>query len=491
MIKFRKMKSKILSAMLSVSLLLLYSCNKNVSETDIPIVSSTTQNIISDSNTIVLSDAVKIAIVFLQERNHCNSVSIKSATTITKKGAPFLHVVNANNNAGFVLLSADSVYTPILAYNTKGNFSIEKKDLNTGIAVLFNSHSHSLDYIKNNKTKYTDSIAIINKSLLQELGRKYKINTATTSSAIGNNRLTPYYFPAPPPYTVSSTTTFTDSVGPLCGTAWDQSVGYNNDCPTRGFLGATAPDSWPNFGHWLAGCGPVAMGQIMFYWKYPNHTISGDLDWSKMHDITTGIGAQYISKLLADIGFAGGAIYNIGNTGETFMDDTNEPVVFDLWYGYSLASRTIGRDGQVTNPINGVAYASLLASEIMDHNRPCIITASTGETNLFLGLLYTPYSDAHTWVCEGDQRSTSVITYTTTYYWFVNGDNSMHINQTTYSNTFVNDYLYMNWGWGGRDNGFFYNSNINYTQPNQDLVTSDLSNSNFMDFQTIVYNIHP
>ena len=322
------------------------------------------------------------------------------------------------------------------------------------------------------------------------MGRKYDINKLTTSSALGNNRLTPFYFPAPPPYTVSSTTTITIPVGPLCGTEWNQTVGYNNDCPTTGLFGTTAPGSWPNNGHWLSGCGPVAIGQIMYYWQYPNATISGSLDWSQMKDLS-GAGIHYIPLLLADIGNVGQAIYNIGNTGETFMDDINAAGVFTSWYGYSSAERTLGRNEQVTNPINGVAYSSLLASEIIDNHRPCIITASSGQNNWFLGLLYSPLLDFHTWVCEGDQRSTSVITYTTTYYWFVSGDNSMHINQTSYSNTFVYDYLYMNWGWGGVGNGFFYNSQINYTQAVNSYGGSNVPNQpDFLDFQTVVYNIH-
>lgn len=83
------MKSKILPTLMSISFLLLYSCSKNVSESTVPIVSTTTQNIISDSNTIVLSDAVKIAMAFLQDRNHGTAVSVKSAVTITKKRCPF------------------------------------------------------------------------------------------------------------------------------------------------------------------------------------------------------------------------------------------------------------------------------------------------------------------------------------------------------------------------------------------------------------------
>ena len=49
----------------------------------------------------------------------------------------------------------------------------------------------------------------------------------------------------------------------------------------------------------------------------------------------------------------------------------------------------------------------------------------------------------------------------------------------------------MNWGWGGVGNGFFYNSQINYTQAVNSYGGSNVPNQpDFLDFQTVVYNIH-
>jgi hypothetical protein len=121
-----------------------------------------------------------------------------------------------------------------------------------------------------------------------------------------------------------------------------------------------------------------------------------------------------------------------------------------------------------------------------------MITATTGQNNLGLGLLYWPYADFHTWICEGDQRWNTTITYQTIYYEPMNLGGG--IANIVYSNSYTQtDFLYMNWGWGGHDNGFFYNSNQNYTQPyNSDsgFLQADLANSNFLDFQTVIYNIH-
>ena len=260
------------------------------------------------------------------------------------------------------------------------------------------------------------------------------------------------------------------------------------------------------------------MGQIMYFWQNPNPRY----DWTKMKDLS-GQGIHYIPLLLADIGstqldgigsilsfygfynWSGGTFAQYGagpfsfiqNANETFADDYYAPFVFGK-FGFTSASRTDPLTAQMTNPINGVSYGNLLASEIMTYRRPCMITATTGQTNLFLGLLYTPYFNFHTWVCEGDQQWVTTTTQTITYYYYVGTDPALHTNQTVSTSTTYTDYLYMNWGWGTKyssDNGFFYNSQVNYTQPYSNAypngpIPDPKKYTPFMDFQTIVYNIH-
>ena len=500
------MKKQILLILMSAPLLLLHSCSKIAPENH-AIVETTTNNLILDSNTIVLSDAIKIASAFLQEISHSSSaITIKSALTITKNGKPYLHVVNTNNNAGFVILSADSIYTPILAYNTNGNFNLDKKDINGGLAKWVNAHGKSLDYVRANKSPYLDSIAFTNKNRWRELGYKYNLSTSKINST--QQGIRPHTMSVPVQTTwdlISIVTSYLPPIGPLTKVNYNQVWPYNDDCPQ---IPNWVSDPFDTHGRWLAGCGPVAIAQIMNYWNIPS---TGRYDWSQMKDLNGG-GIHFIPMLLADIGstklsgvgnilsFYGGlnwsggtfAQYGAGpfsiihNVNETFADDYYAPYVFGN-FGYSSASRTTTITDQLANPINGIAYGSLLASEVLDNNRPCMITATTGQNNLGLGLLYLPYADFHTWICEGDQRWTTVFTYQLTHYDPMGGIANI---QTSYSYSFI-DYLYMNWGWGGKDNGFFYNSNINYTQPYQDAATPDPNNVPFLDFQTVVYNIHP
>ena len=277
------------------------SCNKTIEikQNTLSAVQITTNNIRFDSTSVTLSQATDVAKAFLSDIGHNPSITIKSAVTLTKKGVPFVHVINADNGVGFVIISADSCYTPVLAYNVKDNFSLDSKSLNAGIAFWFNSHSNSLDFIKTTKSAYTDSIKYHNKALWQELGKKYNLNgssSAITSTTNGSTiRVsTNQFFPAPPPYYVTTVTTYQNPIGPLCGTNYDQTYPYNDDCPQVPNWVANPVDG---NGRWLTGCGPTAMGQIMYFWQNPNPRY----DWTKMKDLS-GQGIHYIPLLLADIG---------------------------------------------------------------------------------------------------------------------------------------------------------------------------------------------
>jgi len=472
----------------------------------------TSNNIGGGSNVIKLSEATKIAIGFLQEINQTTSISMTSAETVLKNDTPYLHVINTNK--GFVILSADSAYKPILAYNKSGMFSLDSKNLNAGIAVWINAHGRSIAFLRNNKSSYVDSITTMNKSLWAELGFKYKLSNKKAINSLSENSnsragLETMMLPPPPPTVTSTSSTYPQvPVGPLCGTNWDQISPYNEDCPNYSSGGSDYN------GHWLAGSGPTAMGQIMYYWQTPSN---GKYNWSVMNTLA-GQGLNYIPLLLADIGstklsgvgnvlsfygvinWSGGTFAQYGagpfsiihNGNETFTDDYYAPYVFGN-FGFTSASRTESLTAQMTNPVNGVSYGSFLVSEIVDYRRPCMITASTGQNNLGLGLLLWPYADFHTLVCEGEQEFTTATVYTTTTYKSASlGGGVLAVTTSTiYNNT---DYLYMNWGWGehySSDNGFYYISNVNYTQPYINATTPDFKNNTFLDFQTIVYNIHP
>lgn len=120
---------------LIVSALLLFSCKKDEG-VKFKGLTTTTFDIKTDSTAVTLSLATQLALHFLQSKNPSIVVTIKSAETIIKNGILYFHIINANDNAGFVIFSTDSIYAPLLAYDSIGNF--DKNNLNPGLVMWLN-----------------------------------------------------------------------------------------------------------------------------------------------------------------------------------------------------------------------------------------------------------------------------------------------------------------------------------------------------------------
>jgi hypothetical protein len=371
-------------------ILLFVSCSKKDIDTGTPqtqFMQTITQDLKPTPTTVTLSSAIGLARDFLQSKNPNLIVSIKSAETVVKNGRPYMHIINANNNAGYAMIAADSVYEPILAYDSVSNF--DKTNINTGLALWFNKHGHELDFVRNTKTAYTDSIAKVNKMLWVAVGKKYHTSASlavgTTEPTlkpmgIGNEFLNP-------------TTTVTydysvQTVGPRCSTQWNQSYPYNMFAPSG---------SYDN-NHMPAGCVPVAMAQIMHYWNWPisyNHPIMPQ-SLSVTPYTSNVAGYTETARLINDIGtdditkwtqFT--SQFVTYNDGGSSANDYYIPSVFGD-FGYTSATRTETISDQILwGAKNGTAYSGLMADELLVNQRPCLIGGYTDMTTI-LGLIYWP-----------------------------------------------------------------------------------------------------
>ena len=222
-------------------------------------VQTTTRDIIISNNTIPLSAAVETGLNFLQQKNANMSVGLKNAITVVKNGKPYFHIVNANK--GFVILSPDSAYVPVLAYDCANNFSFADKDLNPGLKQWFNKHSIEIDFIRNTHNSYTDSIGKENKMLW----RSFALAVRKEGKSFGINATT-QKLKNPVPFNAGATLVATvpfafstySTVVPLCATQWGQEYPYYQYCPLINGVTQT-----------VTGCVPTAMAQIMYFWKTP------------------------------------------------------------------------------------------------------------------------------------------------------------------------------------------------------------------------------
>lgn len=219
--------------------------------------------------------------------------------------------------------------------------------------------------------------------------------------------------------------------GPLLTTEWDQGEWYNYYCPvdTRG----------PG-GHVDAGCTATAMAQIMKYYNFPEkgflshsyeipdygvQTVNfGETtyNWGAMGKTANSTNYHEIAKLIYHAGVSDEMVYNITGSGAPTQ---NVPWALTTYFNYDpkLIKHLKLADYTVSN------WKELLKTELHS-SRP---------------VLYVGYGSVtgHSWVCDG----------------WRSGDDMFH----------------MNWGWSGKENGWFrigeLNTNIGGYNRDNEIVT--------------------
>ncbi|GHV39935.1 hypothetical protein FACS1894179_05650 [Bacteroidia bacterium] len=205
--------------------------------------------------------------------------------------------------------------------------------------------------------------------------------------------------------------------GPLLTTQWHQKSPYN-------YL---TPPSHP------AGCSAIAVGQIMAYHKFPNLAY---INWNAIDNT----GAAY---LIADVGHRVGMTYS--SSGSWALPGSVESGIKS--YGYKVNRNN--------------AHAALDIEREIYANRPILMVGGTKNLPGNLALI----GDGHYWVCDGARESryetlffADFPPYGTTPY------SGMNVGTVTDPNagrieSYVN--LHMNWGWGGKNDGWFALTDVN------------------------------
>lgn len=222
------------------------------------------------------------------------------------------------------------------------------------------------------------------------------------------------------------------AVGPLLKTDWSQGEPMNRLCPTNGAGQITS-----------VGCGPLAMAQIMYYWKYPNEvsTVPGySISWSQYmselpattfdyslmldnyytHNPETGNPTGYVdftdeqanevAKLCRYCGQACKVRYGNANgtsSGSYTYDQRDAFILF----GYNEGMQLIGKDPSSYNANYPTKYTIEEWCDLIN------IELQAGRP-----IPYHDMYEGHAWVLDG-----------------VDADGKFH----------------MNWGFNGRFNGWF------------------------------------
>lgn len=306
---------------------------------------------------------------------------------------------------GFVILSADKRTEPILGFSEDNKFIIDENSHPPGLKFWINDAKSQITEIQNSNIEQSEK----EKVAWEKVQTSGIIKTSKTSAK------------EPPIECYEHTEINTN--GPLMSSNWHQTGGFNDALP---FITCNGT----NF-QVLAGCVPIAMGQVMRYYEYPD-----SYDWTLM-PLTSWGATTTTANFIADIHDAIGQIYS----GQPMYDcdatgvsaSANMGNVLKNQFNYSSASWA-GYDRHVVE------------SNIANYDRPVILSGDNGTTG-------------HMWVCDGYRR---------TIYHF---DDCTGVHYLKF---------HMNWGWlNGNNNGWYSFDNFNP------------GNTHYNNNKKMIYNIIP
>ena len=450
---------------LTLLLLLLLSCSQEtlteVTDDTLSVeeVSATTQSLLIDKDAVSLTsqDAKNVASLF---RSKNGGASSRSASALASESTnvetildsttsePLLYIINWADDGGFVVVSATKKCFPVACYSETGNFSLDadpaSKSYLEGYKSLvrdaLNDTSDSLriryalewSVFEKSDTASADVCSRATSSVIQDMiDEEIAAKTTLGYTYIGKITAAADYLTATDyAALIEDVSTHTDSdydyeevslffiktytstcIGPLMGTEWSQEEPFN--------VGASNE---------LAGCVPIAVGQIVYYHQYPEDRY----DWDEM----TSIYSDAFEYFILDIRNLCNVEYNSDATSSTYSD------------AYS-AFKSLG----YTATKNTSHTATTLSTSIKSSN-PVYMQGVNSDTGI-----------GHAWVCEGyeniaykgvismipDVKYSIVSTSSSLYQEY-----TFSITNTTLINTDdYGNFFYMNMGWGGDNNGWY------------------------------------
>ena len=173
---------------------------------------------------------------------------------------------------------------------------------------------------------------------------------------------------------------FPEEVKPLIKTQWGQHYPFNLLCPETDKSNEENP-------YKLAGCGPVAMAQVVNYHRYPSMSPDGqyEYDWSLMFNTLNANvqkkGIVAVAKLISDCGVSSFTEYG-DDASSTFLDFAMGAM--KRLFGYSNEMSIYNRSDFLT-PKRDSLYRQLIFSELKA-GRPILYrgTNKEGYGHLFI-----------------------------------------------------------------------------------------------------------
>ena len=236
-------------------------------------------------------------------------------TQTTESGANALYVFNFDG--GYIIVAADDVAQPILAYGEEGNF--DANNIADGLAYYLRHYARQIEYAVANNMTASPEIA----EQWEQINRYGFIRGERSTRG---------------------------DVAPLIATNWNQDSPYNAYCPT----GQGGPG-----GRAYAGCVATAMSMVMKRWDWPDHgqgshsyTPSGYAtqtvnfedtyyDWNNMPNNVNNSNYQAVALLMYHCGVAVDMQYGPNGSGAHSFD---VPDAIGDYFRYTKSATRLDRD---------------------------------------------------------------------------------------------------------------------------------------------------
>ncbi len=254
---------------------------------------------------------------YVQSHSTKNVAELNLAyTETTESGANALYVFNFDG--GFIIVAADDVAQPILAYGEEGNF--DASQISEGLAYYLRYYARQIAYaVENNLQPEADIVA------------QWE-SIARTG------------------YEGSDTRGTRGDIAPLISTNWNQDNPFNAYCPS----GQGGPG-----GRAYAGCVATAMSMVMKKWNWPDHgegshsytpqgyatqTVNFEntyYDWNNMPNNVNNSNYQAVATLMYHCGVAVDMQYGPNGSGAYSQD---VPGAIANYFRYTEHANRLERD---------------------------------------------------------------------------------------------------------------------------------------------------
>lgn len=354
------------------------------------------------------SDATKVATLFQKKGRPSMSRSgavLVSPNIIDVKddftGETLAYIVNWSDNGGFSIISSTKMTEPLLAYSESGYFDVEEASTDWILDRIKTEIRYALD-------NPNDSIRLLHAlswaMYEMPVGETYILESRAASSNINQwiadkiarmqakgykycgkiswaaSHLTEREYKAlcadvsshcDPQYDYTETSLcftkdeYDTSIGPFVETQWGQG----------GVPGLNISAS-----NHIAGCGPVAIAQIMNYYTYPSK-----YNWARLFEMTSVNGdMSYARELMDDIYLYAQPTFNTGGTSVT---DGNARNVFN-------------KMGYTVNNLQSASVSSMMSA--IKSGKPFYMSGRNSSTG-----------NEHAWICDGYQKQlkTAIVSF--------------------------------------------------------------------------------